>query len=187
MTGPSYHARTHLPGGSDPLAISGVTNWAYSGSTSSKTFPAAVTTPFGGASNGFYTNAPTVFAQGTTVFGGTAYYGIKFLTAGHYLPTACFNLQSAPAGTVQYELVQFAGGADQSGFNSGHIEVIFPAGGHVDLGNLSWSMLQSADAFTTIPTDPLIMAIANREAVNTITGGGGVMVVQLDTDGTTLN
>lgn len=91
MSGPSYHARTHLPGGTDPLPqVTG--QWAYVSSSGAGTDPLIApnggtgtqTSPFNMDTTTFYTNDAAVFDITSSVIAGRTYNGIRLLAAGHY-------------------------------------------------------------------------------------------------------
>lgn len=79
------HARTHLPGGSDPLAITSGSDleipWAIIDSTAAETLPASTSMTFALSSHNFNTNDPATFSIRS---GAPAFQGIEFLRTGVY-------------------------------------------------------------------------------------------------------
>ena len=121
MTGPSYHARTHLVGGTDPLTIvtPGIP-WAQTnqGGTTLSIPGTNVATYFSvhdtGGTDRFSTSDATIFANtSTTSFTGSAVYGIQINAPGTYMVQGNFFWRSQ--GTIGRGIVGYYSQSNGSG------------------------------------------------------------------------
>ena len=102
MPGPNYHARTHLPGGTDPLPVAGDLQWAYaSGDTGAAPSVVVYTFQF----TGLYSN-DSGFVEAAGVTSGRATW-IQLNEPGYYiLRSACYLTSIGFFDTADsYELV----------------------------------------------------------------------------------
>ncbi len=136
MTGPSYHARTHLHGGTDPLAITGVEiPFAYINTTSGSNISHAggngvtVYVPF--PSGNFVTNTPSLFTVGTDSF-GAGVNTIKIGAGGTYKFFFTVQFFSTAAGSRQ--TVFYDPPLHESGFQFPNPDRIAVSGAQIDGG-----------------------------------------------------
>lgn len=112
MTGPSYHAWTHLPDGTDPLPISGGGHQALGGKWAGNDFQ--VLTSLGGYTGGndtsWYDGNWTVVQDNDSSFNG---YALESSTIDDWFPFPVGNL--GPQGTGYAVAVWFMGNPDEGG------------------------------------------------------------------------
>jgi hypothetical protein len=171
---------------SAPAPGTGLT-WAYLSSSSTTTIGTTGTTVINPGSARFYTSDSGTFDVHQNAGIGNA-WGIRFLAQGHYLIFGNAQPTTKPATGAQYELVeQSTGGADSSYF-AGLKQLIFPAGGLTDQGDVDLNILQTASvALSGLPTAPLVYGIVVTGTMgSTFHAGICFVVVKLDGDGTNL-
>jgi hypothetical protein len=128
-----------------------------------------------------YTNAPSVFAIGSKVIGGTTFHGMKVIADGHYLAKGqgiVGGLSAANTGFVGALWFDFPGAG--ASYGSGGVFVNCP----IAVAQGQWDpYIENLVTVSGGSSDIWLMQVHNTTAVN-VTAYLDMVAVQLDTDTT---